>query len=117
MRQLESQIQQSCVKWFRCQFPTLAKLLFAVPNGGARNVVTAARLKAEGVVAGVSDLLLLYPSNGYHGLCIEMKTAKSHQSELQKEWQLEVEKYGYKYVCCKGTAEFINNINEYIKKG
>ena len=34
--------------------------------------VTGARLKAEGVVAGVSDLLLLVPRGKYHGLCIEM---------------------------------------------
>lgn len=36
-RHIESQIQQSCVKWFRLQFPEIGLLLFAVPNGGARN--------------------------------------------------------------------------------
>ena len=30
----ESQLQRICVKWFRLQYPELAVLLFAVPNGG-----------------------------------------------------------------------------------
>jgi len=32
--------------------------LFAVPNGGQRNIVTAVRLRAEGVRSGVSDIIL-----------------------------------------------------------
>lgn len=33
----------------------------AVPNGGKRNVREAARLRAQGVRAGVSDLLVFWP--------------------------------------------------------
>lgn len=54
------------------QYPCL-RWLFHVPNGGSRSKIEGARFKAMGVRAGVSDLLLLYPSRGYHGLCIEMK--------------------------------------------
>lgn len=32
------------------------KLLYAVPNGGDRNLHVARKLKAEGVMAGVADL-------------------------------------------------------------
>lgn len=53
-RHIESQIQQSCVKWFRLQFPEIGLLLFAVPNGGARNKREAGILKGEGVTAGGS---------------------------------------------------------------
>lgn len=52
MRNEESKLQQSCITWFRLQYPRLAKLLFAVPNGSRRDVVTGAILKWEGVVAG-----------------------------------------------------------------
>ena len=30
-------MQRMCVGWFRLQYPAVGKLLFAVPNGGARS--------------------------------------------------------------------------------
>ena len=63
MKHEESHIQRNCVKWFRLAYPKLARLLFAVPNGGKRGIREAAIMKAEGVVAGVADLLLLIPKD------------------------------------------------------
>ena len=110
----ESQLQQNCIQWFRFQYPKYGRLLFAVPNGHKRNIVTAVKLKKEGVVAGVSDLILLVPNKTYHGLCIEMKMGKGKQTELQKEFQSDVEQMGYKYYVCRTLEEFINLINNYI---
>lgn len=83
----EHRIQTACVRWFRLKYPHLFARLFAVPNGGRRDGVTGARLKAEGVLAGVADLILLVPNAGYHALLIEMKTPKGRQSESQRAWQ------------------------------
>ena len=55
----ESQIQHDCLTWFRLQYPSLAFMLFAVPNGGKRDAKTGARMKYEGAISGVSDLILL----------------------------------------------------------
>lgn len=112
----ESQLQQNCIQWFRLQYPKYSRLLFAVPNGHKRNIVTAVKLKKEGVIAGVSDLILLVPNKTYHGLCIEMKIGKGKQTESQKEFQSEVEKVGYKYAICRSIDEFINLINNYINE-
>ena len=57
----ESQIQHDCLVWFRLQYPKLARMLFAVPNGGKRDAKTGARMKYEGAVRGVADLILLIP--------------------------------------------------------
>ena len=114
MRNLESRIQRSCVEWFRRQFPRLADLLFAVPNGGARSAVTGAILKGEGVLAGVADLLLLVPNRKYHGLCIEMKSPKGRQSASQKQWEKAVTKQGFKYIVCHSFDEFYNGIMIYF---
>lgn len=114
MRNEESKIQISCVKWFRYQYPEYASLLFAVPNGGNRNLITAKIMKAEGVLSGVSDLIFLKPNSKFHALCIEMKQGKGKQSQNQKEWQFVVEGHGYKYVVCYSLEEFMNTINEYI---
>ena len=60
-KDIEHALQCACVHWFRIQYPEYATLIFAVPNGGARNAITGARLKDEGVTAGVADLILLLP--------------------------------------------------------
>lgn len=126
MRHAESEIQQGCVTWFRLQHPKLAKLLFAVPNGGGRNALEASIMKGEGVTAGVADMLLLVPRRGYHGLCIEMKRQwygmgkkglilkKTYQEPEQKEWQSLVEAQGYRYEVIRSLEEFIELINSYL---
>lgn len=114
MKHIESQIQQSCFKWFRLQFPDLAMLMFAVPNGGSRRRIEAAIMKSEGVTAGVADVLFLYPNAEYHGLCIEFKTDKGRQQPSQKRFQQVVEAQGYKYVIIRRLEEFIEEVKKYI---
>ena len=124
MNQEEHNIQCACVRWFNYQWPEYRGLLFAIPNGGARSKATAGKLKAEGVVAGVADLILLMPKcikakdegwyNTIHALCIEMKTAKGRQSPEQKGWQEMVEAHGYKYAVCHSLDEFMAVVNGYL---
>ena len=90
MREEEHNLQCACVRWFNYQWPEYRGLLFAVPNGGARSKATAGKLKAEGVVAGVADLILLVPKQWAFALCIEMKTEKGRQSPEQMELQRKV---------------------------
>ena len=126
MREEEHNIQAACVRWFNLQWPQYRGLLFAVPNGGARSKATAGKLKAEGVVPGVADLILLVPKcvkahddeglyNTIHALCIEMKTAKGRQSPEQKKWQAKVEGEGYGYAVCHSLDEFMAVVNVYLR--
>jgi len=113
MRKLESKLQIACIKWFRLQYPNL--VLFACPNGGFRNLREASIMKAEGVTAGVADVILLVAKNGYNSLCIEFKTEKGKQTTLQKEWQKEAENNGNKYVVCRNFEDFRNEITSYLR--
>jgi len=106
VKHIESEIQKACVKWFRLQYAKLRPLLFSVPNGGQRDIRVAQSMKAEGIVAGVADILFLYPAHGFHALCIEFKTSKGHQSDAQVEWQKAVESVGYKYVVIRNFDQF-----------
>jgi len=112
----EHDLQVACVAWFRAQFPKDAPMLFAVPNGGGRRRVEAALLKAEGVLPGVSDLILLEARGGYGALCIEMKThAKgSGQTDQQKAWQRAAESFGNKYVVVRDFPQFVNAVTAYL---
>ena len=123
-RQEEHNLQARCVKWFRNEWPELSGVFFAVPNGGvigqskskAEHAKAGAKRRDEGVLAGVSDLLLLVARNGYHGLCIEMKTEdkKSRQIETQKEFERNVVKQGYEYVVVRSYEDFKEKITWYL---
>lgn len=89
-------------------------MLFAVPNGGHRSSSEAAKFKAEGVVSGVSDLILLKGNGSYSSLCIEMKADKGTQSEKQIEWQRSTEKHGNRYVVCRNLDQFMASVKEYM---
>lgn len=113
----EHRIQCECVRAFRYKYPKLRHNLFAVPNGSRRDKITGARLKAEGVLAGVADLILLVPNARYHALLIEMKTPKGRQSESQRAWQRAVAgNDDYLYVVCRSLEEFMKKIEEYLNQ-
>ncbi len=102
MKHQESSLQTQCVKWFRYQYPHL--VIYAVPNGGSRNVREAQRLKSEGVLAGVADLTILLPQG--KSLYIEMKVKGNRQTPNQKEFQQKTEALGHKYYVCYSFEEF-----------
>jgi hypothetical protein len=93
----ERGMQVNLFRWAaaqECVLPRL-KLLFAVPNGGARPAVmkdgrrfsvAAARMKAEGVKRGVPDICLPVPMGGFCGLWIEMKAGDNPASPEQRAW-------------------------------
>ena len=114
----EHDLQVACVAWFRAAYAHHGPVLFAVPNGGSRNAIEAARLKAEGVTPGVADLILLEARGGYSCLCIEMKTHRrgSGQSDAQKEWQQAAEWGGAKYVVCRDFASFCREVTAYLRQ-
>jgi len=90
-------------------------LLFAVPNGGRRDKVTGARLKAEGVKAGVPDVWLPVARQGYHGLVIELKAdATKRASREQERWLADLMEQGYLAVVCHGCEEAKGVIRAYL---
>lgn len=114
MKHEEANIQADCFSWFCWQYPQYYGLLFAVPNGEIRDIYTARKLKREGVIAGVADLILLVAKNGFNSLCIEMKTEKGKQSEKQKVWQEKATSTGNKYIICHSFDEFRKEISNYL---
>jgi len=120
MKNEESKLQQACVKWFRYAWPNV--LIFAIPNGGKRGVITASIMKAEGVVAGVPDLFVAELGSPCHvdtigsgGLFIEMKTPKGTLSQSQKDIHAKLLDSGYKVEVCRSFDEFQETVNNYLK--
>lgn len=93
-----------------------AKILYcAVPNGGARDPITGAKLKAEGVKAGVPDLLLFErPPRGINvrGVAVEMKQIdKGTVTENQARWHELLEAQGWIVIVAHGAHEALKALN------
>lgn len=111
----ESKLQIQCVTWFKYQYPHLAPLMFAVPNGGSRDKREAAIMKAEGITAGVSDLILNIRGGLHTQLAIEMKDVKGRQSPEQKRYQRYAEAVGIKYIICRSFQDFKDEVTNYLE--
>lgn len=109
----EYDLQVACVKLFKLSFKPAQAILFAVPNGGSRNILEAANMKKAGVVSGVADLIMVCRAGV---LFLELKTESkgSRQSPAQKEFQQHVEALGYTYIICRNVSEFIDSCNDFI---
>ncbi len=114
----ESQEQRTLVAWWhavRKQWP--GAVLFAIPNGGARSAVTGARLRAEGVVAGIPDMFLACPRGGRAGLFIEMKKAKGGRVDKAQEAAMALlESQGYECAVCRGWDAARERIETYMAR-
>ena len=92
------------------------KLLYAVPNGGYRPLLTAVRMKRTGTKAGVPDICLPVARGGYHGLYIELKRVKGGVvSENQRAWMDMLNAEGYLARVGYGSDDAIRIITSYLK--
>ncbi len=110
--------QVALIAWWALacrEFGIDESLLFAVPNGGARNPITGRRLKDEGVRRGVPDLMLAMPNDDHSGLFIELKKRNGGRvSEEQRHVLEELTRAGYKAVVCHGWEEAMQEILVYL---
>lgn len=114
----EHQEQKFLFEWWAimCQrYKIPSELLFAIPNGGKRNIITAKLLKDEGVKAGVPDVFLAVPRKDFNGLFIEMKKKKGGVvSENQTKMLELLKRFGYKAVVCNGAEAAVKEIVSYL---
>jgi hypothetical protein len=103
----EDILQAKVFKWFHNTYCTATKTpkycIFAVPNGGYRTTKEAMKLKATGVVSGVSDLIVVLKNKT---LYVELKTATGKQSPDQLRFQTTVEALGHKYYLVRTLEQF-----------
>lgn len=106
------------------KYPALA-YMFAIPNGGLRDIRTATNLKAEGVKSGVPDIFLPWPKaiRNYelHGCFIEMKIEKYRDrknggcSEEQIEFVEWAASAGYYCKVCYTWLEARDTLIDYLE--
>lgn len=111
----EHHLQAQCVTWFRLQYPAYRKYLMAFPNAAKRSFSLAARMKKEGMISGVPDLLLAVPNKASSGLFIEMKSEKGKLSDEQVEMIGLLKNY-YSVEVINSFDGFTKVVTEYLRK-
>ena len=102
-------------------YPELVNL-FAIPNGGTRDKVSAGKMKAEGVKSGVPDIFLAVARHNCHGLFIELKRDKSINKERgvisdnQTKWIDRLMVNGYGVCVCYSYQEAKQVLIRYLTK-
>ena len=76
--------QKAFFTWLDFQNFKGIELAHAIPNGGARHPAVAAKLKAEGVKAGVPDVAWPVARGGFIGLAIEFKHGDGNPTKEQR---------------------------------
>ena len=99
-----------------CQYLDFVHLTyFAVPNGSNKSMTARNKFKAEGLKAGVPDIVILL--EGGKTVFIEMKRKKGGTvSKEQKEWLERLRVLGFDAYVCKGAKEAIEAVQKYLPK-
>ncbi len=87
-----------------------------VPNGGNRNAITGKKLKAQGVKAGVPDIIIFKRSKDvifyrFVGVAIEMKRRDMKSSDVkpeQREWIRQLGDNRWLVYVAAGAGDAIN---------
>lgn len=92
--------QKAVVRWLR----TKGIFVFAIPNGGLRDAITAKRLKDEGSTSGIPDLQIVL--DGGRVIWLEMKRRKGGAvSPVQKKVHDSLRALGHTVLVAKGAKE------------
>jgi hypothetical protein len=104
--------QKIVIAAIRRDFPDL--IIFAIPNAGTASPQRGAWLKAEGLLAGVPDLMVARAAQGFLGLFVEMKTLTGYASKEQKAMIARLQAEGYRCEVCKGYEAALAVIRSYL---
>lgn len=112
MRHIESDIQIASIYWFKLQYPKY--IIASIPNGGSRNVIEATRMKREGTLKGLPDVVIYEPHGIFHGCFVEFKAPKGRHSKEQIEMMGELLKRGYSVNTCYSFDDFRTVVKKYF---
>jgi len=97
----EHSLQASVMEYLRFNMHPHA-FVFAIPNAGKRSWQTAAKMKAEGLTAGVADICIMRP--GGRVAWLELKIDNEKQSPEQIAFEQTCQRLGHVY-CIARTFE------------
>lgn len=110
----ESNEQIAAMDWLRAQHPKIALYTLHIGNERKASYYAGYIMKRMGVLKGASDLFMAYPSGGFHGLFIEVKSKTGKPTVEQKDFIDRMNSVGYMARVCYGAEEVINTMKDYL---
>lgn len=112
----EGQEQAALMREIELRYPGVFVLIYHVPNGGHRHKAVAAKLKGQGVKAGVPDLVLPMARGGFFGLYIEFKATvdPAPVSASQHAYIGRLNLQGYLAIVCRGHFDAMEQLRAYL---
>lgn len=109
--------QTALVREVELRYPEAFKLIYHVPNGGHRHKAVAAKLKGQGVKAGVPDLVLPMARGGHFGLYIEFKAMPPFDAAVSASQDAYIQALiaqGYLALVCRGHIDALECLRAYL---
>ena len=112
----EQELQFECAKWLKKALHVrgLPQVFYHVANEGQHKAYYRAKMKAQGVLAGVPDIVLPLRSGEYPGLYLELKAGAGSPSKEQKIFLEAVAKEGYLALVVNDFDTFRECLTSYL---
>jgi hypothetical protein len=108
----EDAIHLAVMEWVNLH-PSISPYVIHIPNEGKRSFSFGKKLKKMGMRAGVYDLFIAIPKNGYHGMWLELKSRKGKLSKEQLQFCEDMGKQDYFPYVVYTIDDAIEIIKEY----
>lgn len=105
----ENEMLPAMVAWFRENYPEIAPLIVYVPRAEKA-------IEKKGATYGSADLIILYPTNGYSSLCVQVLNRTERNSDCHKRWRALVENEGNKCVTIRDLESFVEALEDYLSQ-
>lgn len=109
-------LQQDCAQWLKKELYLrgLPQVFYHCPNERKATPAQHNRLKLQGVLSGVSDVVLPLKSEGFCGVYCELKTTTGRPSPEQKQFLKDVAAEGYLALVVNDLATFKACFTKYL---
>jgi hypothetical protein len=112
----ESCVLSACISYLN-QLKASGLLTFKRINVSGIPISTRGRIRGfrPNPMAGLGDLLIFFNSDPPRTIQVEVKSTLGKQSDIQKDWQEELGRYGHSecYFVCRSLRDLENVINQH----
>lgn len=105
----------SAIDIIRVKFPWVMDYLMHIPNERKCSTIWGYILQRMGVLKGAPDIFIMWPTQAYYGLFIEIKTKKGRPTKEQISFMGRAKAKGYYSEFGYGCDEVVQIVTDYLK--
>ncbi|HMW08411.1 MAG TPA: VRR-NUC domain-containing protein [Leptospiraceae bacterium] len=110
----EDSIHFECIQLLKNEFPSV-EWISNILDGARLGMLVRKHTKGMRNREGTSDIIILEPRKGFHGMCLEIKTASGTLSKEQKDFLHRMALKNYHAIEAYGIDECFELIREYLE--